>query len=531
VRALRLGLAALALILAAPAATGARVLLVGSYHGIAGDYAGIQAAVDAAHPGDWILVGPGDYKETGDRVPAGATGDDRGGAGVLITVAGLHLRGMDRNAVVVDGTRAGTRPCSPAAGDQLPDRNGILVYEADGTQIQNLTVCNFLAGADGGGNLIWWDGGGSTGQQRLGRFNGSYLSATSTFYGGPDGPLSTYGIYASNTYGPGAITRVYASNMADSSFYIGACPDCNVTLNRAHGQFSALGYSGTNSGGHLIIEHSEFDHNQSGIVTNSANNDDAPSPQDGACPHGGRGPTASGSCWVLRASNIHDNNNANVPTTGLATLAPVGTGVVIAGGRNDTVIGNRVTGNGAWGILTIPFPDVGNPPAVADCAGGTGAPLGGLLGSQALCYFDDFGNEIAGNTISGNGGFENLTNGDLAEASSLEDPGNCWHDNVRPAGQGTVTSAPPLLQFTHRLCGVPNVGAAFVSPLGLNVICDAQFLASLLPGADCPALPGLLGLPGLFDYPRTTTVTMPALPAQPSMAAPCRGVPANRWCS
>ena len=318
--------------------------------------------------------------------------------------------------------------------------------------------------------------------------------------------------------------------MADSSFYVGACPDCNVTLNRAHGQFSALGYSGTNSGGHLIIEHSEFDHNQSGIVTNSANNDDAPSPQDGACPHGGRGPTASQSCWVLRASNIHDNNNANVPTTGLATLAPVGTGVVIAGGRDDTVVGNRVTGNGAWGILAIPFPDVGNPPAVADCAGGTAAPLGGLLGSQALCYFDDFGNEIAGNTLSGNGGFDNLTNADLAEASNLEDPGNCWHDNVRPAGQGTVTSAPPLLQFTHRLCSVPNVGAAFVSPLGLDVICDAQFLASLLPGADCPAVSGLPGLPGLFVYPRTTAVAMPALPAQPSLAQPCRGVPANRWC-
>ena len=59
-RQLRLGLAALALILLAPASAGARVLLVGSYHGIAGDYTGIQAAVDAARPGDWILVGPGD---------------------------------------------------------------------------------------------------------------------------------------------------------------------------------------------------------------------------------------------------------------------------------------------------------------------------------------------------------------------------------------------------------------------------------------------------------------------------------------
>jgi hypothetical protein len=43
---------------AAPAAP--RVLLVGSYQGIPGQYSSIQAAVDAARPGDWILIGPGD---------------------------------------------------------------------------------------------------------------------------------------------------------------------------------------------------------------------------------------------------------------------------------------------------------------------------------------------------------------------------------------------------------------------------------------------------------------------------------------
>ena len=46
--------------LGAASAAGARVLLVGTYRGIRGQYASIQAAVDAARPGDWILVGPGD---------------------------------------------------------------------------------------------------------------------------------------------------------------------------------------------------------------------------------------------------------------------------------------------------------------------------------------------------------------------------------------------------------------------------------------------------------------------------------------
>ena len=50
----------------------ARVLRVGSFHGISGQFASIQAAVDAARPGDWILIGPGDYKTLTSRHPAGA---------------------------------------------------------------------------------------------------------------------------------------------------------------------------------------------------------------------------------------------------------------------------------------------------------------------------------------------------------------------------------------------------------------------------------------------------------------------------
>src|ERR1700712_5505122 len=47
-------------------ASGGQVLLVGTYQGHAGKYKTIQSAVDAAAPGDWILVAPGDYKETAD---------------------------------------------------------------------------------------------------------------------------------------------------------------------------------------------------------------------------------------------------------------------------------------------------------------------------------------------------------------------------------------------------------------------------------------------------------------------------------
>src|SRR6201988_1937527 len=100
---------------AAPAA----VLRVGNYLGIPGQYSSIQAVVDAARPGDWVLIGPGNYHETGNRVPPGmVAGDLTAGASVLVSTPGIWIRGMDRNAVVLDGTKPGAAPCSSAQGDQ-----------------------------------------------------------------------------------------------------------------------------------------------------------------------------------------------------------------------------------------------------------------------------------------------------------------------------------------------------------------------------------------------------------------------------
>src|SRR5437763_15556589 len=115
----------------------ARVRLVGTYRHHHGSYKTIQAAVDAARPGDWILVGPGDYHERADhRAKRGPQPSDTP-AGVIISKPRIHLRGMSRNGVVVDGTLPGKgKRCSSNAsrqdfgvkgdgGDPLR-RNGIL---------------------------------------------------------------------------------------------------------------------------------------------------------------------------------------------------------------------------------------------------------------------------------------------------------------------------------------------------------------------------------------------------------------------
>jgi hypothetical protein len=498
------------------------VLRVGTVKGIVGDFITIQEAVDAAHPGDWILIAPGDYKERGDYTHAYPGG--RAGAAVLIRTPNIHVRGLDRNHTFVDGTKPGAAVCdsAPDAQDLGPldgnghplGRNGIEVFEVDGVTIDNLTACNFLSGSGGGGNQIWWNGGDGTGTVNLNGYRGTYLSATSTVFLGVDAPGAEYGIFASNVHGPGLIEHTYASNMRDASYYVGACPDCNTILRYAHAENSALGYSGTNSGGHLILEKSEWDENNTGISSNSQNNDDAPSPQDGACPDD-RGRT--GSCTLFRQNYIHDNNNPNVPRSGSAALGPVGTGIVIAGGRHDTVIKNRIVNQGSWGVLIVPFPDLGPAPPVAHCEGGIPDVLVPGIPSAGACFYDSWGHEITRNRFENVGFFGNVSNGDLADLSSQHDPGNCWYRNSDRSG--VVTSAPADLQQTHALCGVPNAGEAILgSDLSNQVICATEAFGP------CPDAPGK-------HYPRTTEVKLKPLPAQRTMGKPCGGLPPNPWCS
>src|ERR1700674_192287 len=165
------GIVTLVAAVLAPAA-GASVLRVGAFHGIPGQFSSVQAAVNAARPGDWILVGPGDYKTTSIRRPAGRPDLP---SGILITKAGLYLRGMNRNTVIIDGTKPGSPKCSGKAANQNfgpvsrkghLGLNGILVWKANNVWIQNLTACNFHLGSGSGntGNELWWDGGDGSGK-------------------------------------------------------------------------------------------------------------------------------------------------------------------------------------------------------------------------------------------------------------------------------------------------------------------------------------------------------------------------------
>src|SRR3954452_3512588 len=171
----------LTLVVAGAPAKGPHVLLVGKK----GTYKTIQSAVNAAHPGDWVLIAPGDYKGT-----------------VVVKTNGVHLRGMSRSGVIVDGTKSGPA-CSSKAKDQSFKRgdkgNGIVIDKANAVTIDNLTACNFL----GEGNQIWWNGGDGSGKIGMGSWYGKYLSATTTYYDPQREHQASYGEFVSNARGPG----------------------------------------------------------------------------------------------------------------------------------------------------------------------------------------------------------------------------------------------------------------------------------------------------------------------------------------
>src|SRR5207253_3160147 len=159
--------------------------------------------------------------------------------------------------------------------------NGIEVFEADGVSIENLTVHDFDRPSQNGedGNEIWWNGGDGTGVIGLHGWTGRYLTAYATGLNGG------YGIFISNGVN-GSLDQVYASGFNDSGLYLGACRDCRARIRHALIENNALGYSGTSSGGHVIVEDSIFRNNSNGVGPNSLNNDDAPPPQDGTCSSG-----------------------------------------------------------------------------------------------------------------------------------------------------------------------------------------------------------------------------------------------------
>lgn len=247
------------------------------------DYPRLEDAIAASAAGDVILLAAGTYP--GEiRVP--------------LEKSGITIRGEDRNTVVFDGSDV---------------RHNAIEVEADRVTLENMTAHNYLE------NGFYWDG--------VDGYAGRYLTVWN---------VGLYGIYAIQSRG-GLIEQSYVSAAADAAFYIGECQPCNATVRNVTATLSAVGYSGTNAGGNLVVEDSRFSANSVGILPNSFDVGLEPPPQRGA---------------TFRRNTVVGSGSVVTPrATPLGGYYGIGIG--IAGGSGNVIEDNVVENSIRYGIAVF----------------------------------------------------------------------------------------------------------------------------------------------------------------------------------
>jgi parallel beta-helix repeat protein len=328
-------------------------------------FASIQAAEDAAEPGDTISVQAGTYEEAVD-----------------VSTPDITLAGAGANVTVLEG-------------DGIND-NGIEI-RVDGVTVQDLTVQNF------GGNGVYYDG-----------VIGFYVDNVAAMDNGP------YGIYAIRSE-VGEIADSFASGHRDSGFYIGETAACECVLTDLVAVENLIGYSGTGAA-HVTIKDSVWKHNAAGIVPNVLPQE--PVPQTNL---------------VVVDNKVVDNNNAEASDKWQfsgGVYVPDGLGVVIAGGADNLVAENTITGHDRAGLAMV------------------------------FLFTEPSLNRVVDNTFDNGDASFQPGPGDLFTEQAVDvlwDGGganNCFAANERPDGSaitydaGAVWNAAGLPD-----CGTPNAGA------------------------------------------------------------------------
>lgn len=380
-----LALLALAVGLLAPAAMAESGPPAGRVLHVPADFSTLEAAIAVSISGDMILLAPGTYP---------------GGVEVSDEHPGITIRGENRNTVVFDG-------------EDL--RSNAIDVEADGVTLENMSAHNFTA------NGFYWDA--------VEGFAGRYLTVWN---------VGLYGIYAISSR-DGIMEESYVSGAADAAFYIGECNPCDATIRNVTATLSAVGYSGTNAGGNLVVEDSRWLLNSIGILPNSFEVGLEPPPQHDA---------------IFRRNEVVGSGTVVTPrTTPLGGYHGVGIG--IAGGQENLVEDNDVRGSTRYGI------------AVFTAIDRTSSWIPGR-------------NQVVGNRVSDSG----IADLALAGGTGLE---NCFQGNE------VATSAPTGLEGGCARPGTtdPRVEADLVKPLPdlLEGLPEPPSYAEMAAPGDQPTMP------------------------------------------
>jgi hypothetical protein len=192
---------------------------------------------------------------------------------------------------------------------------------ADDVVVENLTVRNYTE------NGVYWTGG-------VDGYRASHVVSVNN---------RIYGIYAFRSI-HGRFEHCYASGSDDAGYYIGGVQPGHAVITDCVAERNAQGFSGTNTGGDIVIRDSIWRHNVAAITPNSL--DSQRNPPQGHVAGGIR----------IEGNEIHDNNNLDAPAGPIA-YALFGNGITIPGGTNNDVVDNHIYNQEKYGVAVTPIVD------------------------------------------------------------------------------------------------------------------------------------------------------------------------------
>jgi hypothetical protein len=452
-------------------------------------YHSIQRAVFDAHNNDFIVVMPGVYSEPHSRQKPTfdpkchqyLTDTDFGGGGPV----GLSYRYQwncpnDQALVNV----LGRRPGQGAPPPPQPDRHGIpdlgpcvrcnLQIQGSGPKPEDVVLDSGRVSAGNGGP----SGVGSKKDVALKvdradgfvlknmtmrhakehdlyvlETDGYLLDRVKFFYAGEYGHLTfaddhgltencegvgngDSAVYPGGAPDTGDDTAPNAPDPRDTSFYPKHRLNQKITHCDLH--HNNLGYSGTMGNATHVVDNNFYD-NTTGIATDSFFAGGHPGfPQDSS---------------VFEKNRIYSNNfndyhyPQNYPEDRKVESAvgvPLGTGILIAGGNDDIVRGNRIYDNWRRGTMLLAVPDaLSCPPGGQTCT---------PENASSTSYDNRYYHNTMGLTPSGNVKWNGV---DFWWDEFPDDTGNCWYDNKGPDGTNASWTGDPE-RFPQHGMSVPH---------------------------------------------------------------------------